>query len=104
MQNVGIIEDGIITNIIVLPDDIAPELFGAIEIPEDAKIGDKYFTLKERIAMLEAENAALQEHLSDSDEVAIDLYEARLCQESINAEQDDAIIEIYEMMEEIMNG
>ena len=104
MQNVGIIEDGIITNIIVLPDDIDPELFGAVEIPEDAKIGDKYFTLEERIAMLEAENAKLQAHLSVSDEAAIDLYEAHLDQAIINAEQDEAIIEIYEMMEGTMNG
>ena len=48
-------------------------------------------SLKERVISLE-------EQLAETDEVAIDLYEANLAQEAINAEQDEAIIEIYEMM------
>ena len=53
---------------------------------------------------LTAENMALNEHLAETDEVAIDLFEASLAQEEINAEQDEAIITIYEMMEGINNG
>lgn len=54
-------------------------------------------TLEERVVILE-------EQLADTDEVAIQLYEASLAQEAVNAEQDEAIIEIYETMEGIING
>ena len=53
----------------------------------------------DEIRRLNAENESMQAHLAETDEVAIDLYEASLNQEAINAEQDEAIIEIYEMME-----
>lgn len=43
-------------------------------------------------------------HLAEVDEVAIDLFEANLVFEEINAEQDEAIIDIYEMMEATING
>lgn len=45
-------------------------------------------TTEERITLLEAQ-------LAESDEVAISLYEA---QAAINAEQDDAILELYELV------
>jgi hypothetical protein len=61
-------------------------------------------TLEEKVASLEFENIHLKAQLAETDEVAIDLYEASLAQETINAEQDEAIIEIYEMMEGITNG
>lgn len=41
---------------------------------------------------------ALEEALAQTDETAIALYEAQEEQEAINAAQDDALIEIYEMM------
>lgn len=58
---------------------------------------DPTTTNEYRISMLE-------EHLAETDEIAIELYEAGLAQEAINAEQDEAIIEIYEMMEAVNNG
>lgn len=67
--------------------------------PVDPKTKPEY-----RISMLEEENKAIAEHLAETDEIAIDLYEAGLAQEAINAEQDEAIIEIYEMMEGTING
>ena len=57
-----------------------------------------------RISMLELENRKLYERLAESDEIAIELYEAGLAQEAINAEQDEAIIDIYELMEAMNNG
>lgn len=42
---------------------------------------------------------ALEEALAQTDETAIALYEAQAEQEAINAAQDDALIELYEMME-----
>ena len=53
---------------------------------------------------LAQENALIQEHLADADEIAIDLYEEGLMRDAINAEQDEAIIEIYEMMGGLANG
>ena len=44
------------------------------------------------------------DHLAEVDEIAIELYEANLALEEINAEQDEAIIEIYEIMEAANNG
>ena len=46
----------------------------------------------------------LEERLAETDEIAIELYEAGLAQEAINAEQDEAIIDIYELMEAMNNG
>ena len=40
----------------------------------------------------------LEEQLAQSDETAIDLYEAQEKQEVINAQQDEALMEIYEMI------
>ncbi len=68
-------------------------------VPEDPTTKPEY-----RLSVLEAENKELKERLAESDEVAIDLYEASLAQEAINAEQDEAIIEIYEQMEGLNNG
>ena len=41
----------------------------------------------------------LEEALAQTDETAIELYEAQAEQEAINAAQDEALIEIYELME-----
>ena len=58
----------------------------------------------DEIRTINAEAQATAEHLAETDEIAIDLFEASLAQEAINAEQDEAIIEIYEMMEVATNG
>lgn len=42
--------------------------------------------------------AALEEQLAQADDTAIELYEMQMEQEAINAAQDDALIEIYEMI------
>lgn len=42
--------------------------------------------------------ATLEEHIAQADETAIDLYEAQEAQEAINAQQDEALMEIYEMI------
>ena len=41
---------------------------------------------------------ALEEALAGADETAISLYEAQEAQETINAQQDEALMEIYEMI------
>ena len=41
---------------------------------------------------------ALEEALAQTDETAIALFESRAEQESINAQQDDALLDIYEML------
>lgn len=41
---------------------------------------------------------ALEEQLAESDEVAMALYEASVAQEAVNAEQDEAILGLYEMI------
>lgn len=48
-------------------------------------------TIDERIASLEAQ-------LAESDEAAIALFEAQTAQEAIDAEQDEAILELYELV------
>ena len=53
----------------------------------------------EELVRMNANSTAMEEHLAETDEIAIDLYEASLAQEAINAEQDEAIIEIYEKLE-----
>ena len=40
----------------------------------------------------------LEEQLAQADETAIALYEAKEAQEIINAQQDEALMEIYEMI------
>ena len=47
---------------------------------------------------MDEDSAAIHEQLAMVDETAIELYEANLAQEEINAAQDDALIEIYEMI------
>ena len=42
--------------------------------------------------------SVLEEQLAQSDETAIALYEAQETQEAINAQQDEALMEIYEMI------
>lgn len=67
--------------------------------PEDFRLKPEY-----RIAKLESENKDIRDRLAESDEIAIELYEASLVNDAINAEQDEAIIDIYEIMEALTNG
>lgn len=53
--------------------------------------GDEFAALKE-------EDASIYEQLAQADETAIELYEAQMEQEEINTAQDDALIEIYELI------
>lgn len=39
----------------------------------------------------------LEEQIAQADETAISLYEAQEAQETINAQQDEALMELYEM-------
>ncbi len=48
-------------------------------------------TVDERVTELEAQ-------LAESDEAAIALYEAYLAQKDVEAEQDEAILELYELL------
>lgn len=58
----------------------------------------------DEIRALYVENESLRNDLAATDEAAIKLFETALIQEEINAEQDEAIIAIYEMMEVVNNG
>jgi hypothetical protein len=60
-------------------------------LPEPVPEPDPTPTAEERIIILE-------EQLAQSDEIAITLYEAQEAQETINAQQDEALMEIYEMI------
>lgn len=69
----------------------------AVERTEDEMEADRAArpapppTTSERVSILE-------EQLAQSDETAIALYEAQEAQETINAQQDEALMEIYEMI------
>lgn len=54
----------------------------------------------ERIAELEALVAKQKEQLQQADDTAIELFEAQLAQEEINQAQDDALIELWEIVEQ----
>lgn len=47
---------------------------------------------------IEERVAALEEALAQTDETAIALFESQAEQESINAQQDDALLDIYDML------
>lgn len=67
--------------------------FTALDIPTIPEAEAKTEpTADERIAELE-------EQLLISDELSVDLYESLLTQEAINTAQDDALVEIYEILE-----
>ena len=51
------------------------------------------------IGRLQKQVAALHEQILMTDEIAVDLYEAQLAQEEINLAQDEALVEIYEILE-----
>ena len=53
--------------------------------------GDEFKAVREDADTMKAQ-------LQQADDTAIELYEANLAQEEINAAQDDALIEIYELI------
>ena len=69
------------------------------------------FEYEERISQLEA-TVALQKtqlqlqktQLQQADDTAIELYEAQMVQDEINRAQDDALIELWELMEQQQEG
>lgn len=60
-------------------------------MPEPVPKPDPGPTTEERVT-------ALEDALAQTDEAAIELYEAQAVQEEINAAQDEALIELYEMI------
>ena len=58
---------------------------------EDVEDPEREPTAEERIT-------ALEEQVAQADETAIELFEMQMVQEEINMAQDDALIEIYEMI------
>lgn len=60
-------------------------------IPEPEPEPEPEPTIDERVTDLE-------DALAATDETAIELYEAMMAQEEINTAQDDALIELYEMI------
>lgn len=82
-------------------DDQTPPLvtkWTPLPIPDPDPAPDPDPTTEDRVAALEAENATIKEQLQQADDTAIELYEANMAQEEINAAQDDALIEIYELI------
>ena len=61
------------------------------DIPGIDELFPKEPTTEKRVSDLEAQ-------IAQSDETAIALYEAQEAQEVINAQQDEALMEIYEMI------
>ena len=49
-MNIAIVENNVITNIIVIPDGSEPADYGGMLLPEDAWIGDYYIPLETMIA------------------------------------------------------
>lgn len=69
--------------------------FTALEIPE-IPVPEPEPTVEDRVVELEAENAELAEQIAVTEMTMIENYEA---QEEINAQTENALIEIYELME-----
>ena len=87
---------------IVLLDKSLPCIDGAIELAQREAYNGEY-TIEddgepEPPPTTEQRVSDLEEQLAQSDETAIALYEAQEAQEVINAQQDEALMEIYEMI------
>lgn len=73
-------------------------LFGHNEIEDADTVIVAHVDGGNEIGGLKEKDAEQSDHLAEVDEIAIDLYEQNLALEAISAGQDEAIIEIYEMM------
>ena len=60
-------------------------------------VGQRTYT-ESQLAAVKESTVALEDALAMTDETAIELYEAMMAQEEINTAQDDALIELYEMI------
>ena len=94
-MNYRILKDGEVVNTIVADESFVDGYckkhgltFEPIAEPEPT---DPEPTIDERVTDLE-------DALAATDETAIELYEAMMAQEEINTAQDDALIELYEMI------
>lgn len=68
-------------------------------LKRNQKTSNRIFNEENTRAASDMENReALEAALAGADETAISLYEAQEAQETINAQQDDALMEIYEMI------
>lgn len=74
-----------------LAADVANNLANFLQQAKDLEPKDEIGDLKNEVANLETQ-------LAESDEVCLQLYEAQYDQEQINAEQDGAILELFEMI------
>lgn len=72
-------------------EDAIKEAFNGEYTIEDIPDEPKEPTMEQRISDLE-------EQIIQADETAITLYEAQEAQDAINAQQDEALMEIYEMI------
>lgn len=76
-------------------------LLGNIEesLKRNQQTSNRIFNEENNRAAADTENReALEQALEGADETAISLYETQEAQESINAQQDEALMEIYEMI------
>ena len=80
---------------------IAYNLFGHSDIENTKTVIVKEVDGGSKLYDLVIEKDELSSQLQETDEAAIELYEANLALEQILIEQDEAIIEIYEKMEAI---
>lgn len=64
----------------------------------DAYLADHTDTDPEPTPTTDDRVTALEAQIAQADETAIELYEAQLAQEETNAAQDEALIELYEMI------
>ena len=85
-------------------NSVAYNLIGHEDIADTDTVIVRKIDGGKEINHLTEENKLVNEHLAEADEIAIELFEAGLAQDAINAEQDEAIIDIYEMMGGLVNG
>lgn len=76
-------------------------LYGHTDIDNAKTVFVREIDAGDTITKLTISNEALLNQLAESDEAAISLYEANMMLEQCNADQDEAIIQIYEMIGEL---
>lgn len=89
------VKNNVIVNVADLDDANIAKMMGLLPYIEGKWIGDFY---EDPVIPMEERLACLETQLALVDETAIELYEASLAQEEINAAQDDALIELYELI------
>lgn len=79
-------------------------LLGHDDIPDVETVYVSEFDGAVLLEKLKKENKELKDQLADTDAAAILLYESNLAAQKQMNETDEAIIEIYELMEDSNNG